>query len=129
MATNPKKPASIDEYIAGFDPEVREILEAIRRTIRKAAPEAAEVISYQMPAFKQHGILVYFAAWKKHIGLYPPVSGDAELEQAVAPYAGEKGNLQFPLNEPMPYDLIERIVKHRVQQNEAKAKAKRKQKR
>ena len=126
MATNPKKPASIDEYIAGFDPEVREILEAIRRTIREAAPEAAEVISYQMPAFKQHGILVYFAAWKKHIGLYPPVSGDAELEQAVAPYAGEKGNLQFPLNEPMPFDLIERIVKHRVQQNEAKAKAKRK---
>ena len=126
MATNPKKPASIDEYIAGFDPEVREILEAIRRTIREAAPEAAEVISYQLPAFKQHGILVYFAAWKKHIGLYPPVSGDAELEQAVAPYAGEKGNLQFPLNEPMPFDLIERIVKHRVQQNEAKAKAKRK---
>src|SRR5687768_10759846 len=120
MATKPKKPASIDEYIAGFEPDVRAILESIRKTIRDAAPEAEEVISYQMPAFRQNGILVYFAAWKKHIGLYPPISGDDELEKAVAPYAGEKGNLQFPLDEPIPYGLIERIVTLRVSQNEAK---------
>ena len=79
-----------------------------------------------MPAFKQHGILVYFAAWKQHIGLYPPISGDKALEKAVARYAGPKGNLQFPLDEPMPYDLIERIVKLRVKQDSAKAAAKRK---
>lgn len=105
---------------------MRAILKAIRRTIRDAAPKADEVISYQMPAFRQNGILVYFAAWKKHIGLYPPVSGDEELEKALAPFAGQKGNLQLPLNEPIPYDLIERIVKLRVSQNEAKAKARRK---
>jgi uncharacterized protein YdhG (YjbR/CyaY superfamily) len=126
MATSSEKPASIDEYIVRFEPEMREILETIRQTVREAAPEAKETISYQMPAFKQKGILIYFAAWKKHIGLYPPVSGDEDLKKAVEPYAGEKGNLQFPLDEPIPYDLIKRIVQHRVQQNEAKAKARRK---
>ena len=102
-------------------------LEKVRTTIRAAAPEAKETISYQMPAFKQHGILVYFAGWKEHIGLYPPVSGDKALEKAVAQYAGPKGNLQFPLDEPIPYDLIKRIVKLRVKQDSAKA-AKRKRK-
>ena len=102
------------------------ILEKVRATICQASPDAKEKISYQMPAFKQHGILVYFAAWKKHIGLYPPVSGDKTLEKAVAKYAGPKGNLQFPLDEPIPYDLIERIVKLRVKQDTAKAAAKRK---
>ena len=81
-----------------------------------------------MPAFKQHGILVYYAAWKQHIGLYPPISGDAAIEKAVARYAGPKGNLQFPLDEPIPYKLIERIVKLRVRQDAAKAAAKKKQK-
>ena len=99
--------------------------EKVRETIRGAAPDAGETISYKMPAFKQHGILVYFAAWTNHIGLYPPISGDKTLEKAVAPYAGPKGNLQFPLNEPIPYDLIERIVKLRVKQDTAAA-AKRK---
>ena len=112
------KPAKdIDEYIARFPADVQAILEKVRTTISKAAPEAKEVISYQMPAFKQHGILVYFAAWKKHIGLYPPISGDKALEKAVARYAGPKGNLQFPLDEPIPYELIERIVKLRVKQD------------
>ena len=78
-----------------------------------------------MPAFKRHGILVYFAGWKNHIGLYPPVSGDKALEKAVARYAGPKGNLQFPLDEPVPYDLIERIVKLRVKQDNEKAEARR----
>lgn len=110
-------PQNIDEYIAGCPDHVQEILQKIRLTIRAAAPTAKEVISYQMPAFHLKGNLVYFAAWKRHIGLYPPISGNAELEQAVAVYAGAKGNLQFPLDQPMPYDLITRIVQHRVKQN------------
>jgi uncharacterized protein YdhG (YjbR/CyaY superfamily) len=119
-------PKTIDEYIAVFAPDVQAILKKIRQTIRRAAPDAEEVISYQMPAFRLHGMLVYFAAWQNHVGLYPPISGDAKLVKAVARYAGPKGNLQFPLDEPMPYDLIERIVEHRVKQNLAKAAAKRK---
>src|SRR5215470_4559573 len=121
----PKKPKGIDGYISQFPADVQAILEQLRATIRHAAPEATETISYMMPAFKQHGILVYFAAWKKHVGLYPPISGDKALEKAVAPYAGPKGNLQFPLDEPIPYDLIERIVKLRVKQDSAKAETKR----
>lgn len=119
---------NIDGYISQFPADVQEILEQVRETIRHAAPDAKEKISYQMPTFKQHGILVYFAAWKKHIGLYPAISGEKTLEKAVARYAGSKGNLQFPLEEPIPYDLIERIVKLRVKQDSAKAAAKRKKK-
>jgi uncharacterized protein YdhG (YjbR/CyaY superfamily) len=115
---------AIDGYISRFPADVRAVLNKVRKTIRKAAPDAKEVISYQMPAFKQHGILVYFAAWKKHIGLYPPISGDRNLEKAVARYAGPKGNLQFPLDEPIPLDLIERIVNLRVKQDTEKAMAK-----
>jgi uncharacterized protein YdhG (YjbR/CyaY superfamily) len=121
-----QKPKDIDGYVSQFPDEVQAVLEKVRATIRHAAPEAKEVISYMMPAFKQHGILVYFAAWKKHIGLYPPISGDKTLEKAFARYAGPKGNLQFPLDEPIPYDLIERIVKLRVKQDTAKAAARRK---
>ncbi|MHB0955016.1 MAG: iron chaperone [Pirellulaceae bacterium] len=119
-------PKDIDEYIARFPAEVRGILAKVRATIRMAAPEAKETISYQMPAFKQHGILVYFAGWKEHIGLYPPVSGDIALVKAVARYAGPKGNLQFPLAEPIPYALIKRVVKLRVKQDSEKAATKRK---
>ncbi len=119
---------NIDGYISQFSADVQAILEKVRATIRQAAPDAKEVISYQMPAFRQHGILVYFAAWKKHIGLYPPISGDKTLEKAVARYAGPKGNLQFPLDEPIPYALIERIVKLRVKQDSEKAAARRKKK-
>jgi uncharacterized protein YdhG (YjbR/CyaY superfamily) len=105
---------------------VQDILGNVRETIRHAAPDATETISYQMPAFRQHGILVYFAAWKSHIGMYPPISGDKVLEKALARYAGPKGNLQFPLDEPMPLDLIERIVTLRVKQDAEKAAAKKK---
>jgi uncharacterized protein YdhG (YjbR/CyaY superfamily) len=105
---------------------VQAILVQVRTTISNSAPQATETISYQMPAFKQHGILVYFAAWKKHIGLYPPIIGNKTLEKAVARYAGPKGNLQFSLDEPVPYDLIARIVKLRVKQDSAKAAEKRK---
>src|SRR5690242_7870961 len=90
-------PQPIDDYIALFPPEVQAILEKIRLTVRQAAPEAEEIVSYRMPAFRLNGILVYFAAFKNHIGLYPPVRGDAKLEKSIAPYAGEKGNLRFPL--------------------------------
>lgn len=121
MKTNRRAPTTIDEYISAFSPEVQGILKKIRQVVRRAAPDAQEVISYRMPAFKLNGVLVYFAAFKKHIGLYPPIRGDAKLERAVAPYAGEKGNLRFPLDQPIPYDLIERITKHRVRQNLAKA--------
>ena len=121
-------PNDVDNYIAQFDPDVRDVLQKIRATIRLAAPEAIEVLSYKMPAFKLKGILVYFAAWKKHIGLYPPISGDTSLEKALAKFAGPKGNLQFPLDEPIPYKLIERIVKLRVKQNLLKAEMKRKKK-
>ena len=116
-------PASIDEYIAGFAPDLQSILNKIRATIKSEAPAAEEIISYRMPAFRLHGILVYFAMFKKHIGLYPPVSGDTAIEKAIAPYAGPKGNLKFPLDQPIPFKLIRRIVKLRIKQNLAKAKA------
>ena len=121
-----EKPKDIDDYIARFPADMRGVLEQVRETIRRAAPDAKEVISYMMPAFKKHGILVYFAAWKKHIGFYPPISGDKALEQSIARYAGPKGNLQFPLDEPIPYRLIEQIVKLRVRQDSAKSSMKRK---
>jgi uncharacterized protein YdhG (YjbR/CyaY superfamily) len=124
LPTSRATPKSIDDYIAAFSPDVRLILERIRLTVRKAAPEARETISYRIPAFTQCGILVYFAAFKNHIGLFPPVSGDPKIEKAISPYAGEKGNLRFPLNQPIPYGLIQRIVKLRLKQNLAKAAAK-----
>jgi uncharacterized protein YdhG (YjbR/CyaY superfamily) len=112
--------ASIDAYIAASPPGVRPILRKIRATIRRAAPDAEEVISYRMPAFRGRGILLYFAAFKEHIGLFPPVSGDARIEKAIAKYAGPKGNLRFPLDAPIPYELIERIARLRVAQDRAK---------
>lgn len=121
-----QKPTDIDGYIKQFPANVQVVLRAVRDTIRRAAPNATETISYQMPAFKQTGILVYFAAWKSHIGLYPPISGDKAIEKAIARFAGPKGNLQFPLDEPIPLDLIQRIVKLRVKQDDAKAAAKKK---
>ena len=117
MAVRTSAPASIDGYIAASPSAVRPILKEIRRIISTAAPGAEELISYRMPAFRLSGILVYFAAFKNHIGLYPPVSGDARLEKALAPFAGPKGNLRFPLDRPIPYALIKRIVRLRVRQN------------
>jgi uncharacterized protein YdhG (YjbR/CyaY superfamily) len=115
---------SIDEYIAGCAPEVRATLEKLRATIRRAAPGATEVISYRMPAFRLHGMLVYFAAFKKHIGMFPPVRGDAKLQAAASKYAGPKGNLKFPLDAPIPYALVARIVRFRVKQDLAKTRKK-----
>ena len=121
MAARRPAPQDIDAYIAKAAPDVRPILERVRATIRAAAPGAEEVISYGIPAFRLNGILLYFAAFKHHIGLYPPISGDAALQKAISRYAGEKGNLKFPLDEPMPYALIKRIAKLRVKQDRAKA--------
>jgi uncharacterized protein YdhG (YjbR/CyaY superfamily) len=118
------KPANVDDYIAGFPAEVQAILKKVRATVTAAAPEAQEVISYRMPALKQKGILIFYAAFKGHIGFYPPISGDAKLEQAAAPYAGEKGNLRFPYAQPIPYELIGKLTKLRVAQDKAKAAAK-----
>ena len=125
MAAARAKPQSVDQYIAACPPEARAILRKLRSTIKRAAPpEAEEIISYRMPAFKLRGILIYFAAFKNHIGIFPPIRGDAKLEAAVAKYAGPKGNLKFPLDQPFPYSLAERIVKFRVKQNLAKARKK-----
>ena len=121
MAIRKAAPRNIDEYIATAPSEVQPILEKIRRIVRGAAPGAQELISYRMPAFRLHGILVYFAAFKHHVGLYPPVSGDAELERALRPYAGPKGNLKFPLDRPIPYGLIKRVMLLRVRQASVRA--------
>src|SRR5688500_13350616 len=110
------KPRDIDSYVALFPKDVQVWLTKIRRTIRTAAPKATEVISYNIPAFKQLGVLVYFAGFKNHVGLYPPVRGDSALEKAAAKYAGPKGNLKFPYDEPLPLSLIARIVRHKVRQ-------------
>ena len=119
-------PRNIDDYIASFPPGVRAILEKIRLTIKKAAPDAQETISYGMPTFTLCGTLVHFAAFKKHIGFFPPVRGDERLEKAAAAYAGEKGNLRFPLDQPIPYGLIERLVKLKAKQNLFKVRGSRK---
>ena len=121
MATSRSAPANVDQYIATFPPEVQAVLQRVRQVVRDAAPDAQEVISYQMPAFKLNGILVYFAAFKNHIGFYPPIRGDARIEKAASPYAGEKGNLRFPLDRPIPFDLISRLTKLRVKQDLARA--------
>ena len=120
MAASRSAPANVDQYIATFPPEVRAVLQRVRQVVREAAPDAREVISYRMPAFKLNGILVYFAAFKSHIGFYPPIRGDARIEKAASPYAGEKGNLRFPLDGPIPFDLISRLTKLRMKQDLAK---------
>lgn len=113
--------ASIDDYIAAQASAVQPILQHIRAIAREEAPQALETISYRMPALMQGGALLYFAAFKKHIGVYPPVRGDAALLRSLAPYRGEKGNLSFPLAEAMPYALIRRVVQQRVKEMAAKA--------
>jgi uncharacterized protein YdhG (YjbR/CyaY superfamily) len=125
----PSAPENIDEYIAACPPEVQAILQKVRLAIRKAAPRAVEKISYKMPAFALEGDLIYFAAFKKHIGVFPPVRGDDKLRKALARYRGQKGNLKFPLDEPMPYDLIRQVVKFRVKEHREALQSKRKQKR
>ncbi len=124
MPTPSEQFETIDAYISAFPKHVQDTLEAIRRTIQRAAPEAEEAISYRMPAFKLKGhALVYFAAFKSHIGLYPPPP--EALKKAVSPYAGPKGNLKFPLDKPIPLDLVKKIAQHRAQQISEKPARKR----
>lgn len=118
-------PRTIDEYIATFDPGIREILNRVRAAARAGAPDAKEIISYRMPALRQHGVLVYFAAFRGHIGFYPPIRGDATLEAQAAPFAGEKGNLRFPYEQPIPYDLITALTRLRAVQDASKARTRR----
>ena len=117
MRTKPTAPKDIDEYIEGFPTDVQKILEKIRKTIRKAAPDAKEAIKYQMPTFILNGNLIHFAAFKKHIGLYPAPRGIESFKDEMAPYEGAKSSLRFPLDKPIPFNLISRIVKFRVQKN------------
>jgi uncharacterized protein YdhG (YjbR/CyaY superfamily) len=111
-----KAPSDIDAYIAGFPENVRAILQKIRVTIQKAAPQAEEAISYQIPTFRLNGNLIHFAAFKSHIGLYPVPGG---MDDQVAKYQTGKGTLKFALDEPIPYDLIRAVVKMRIQESAA----------
>lgn len=117
-----KKPENIDQYIKGFPTDIQEILEKVRITIQNAAPNAKEKISYAMPAFEQNGILVYFAAFKNHIGLYALPSGHQAFKEELSLYKTGKGSVQFPFDQPIPYDLISQIVQFRVKENLEKKK-------
>ena len=121
-ATRPL-PETIDEYIAGFPPDIQEILERVRTTIREAAPDAEEAIKYQLPTFRLGGNLVHFGAFKQHIGFYPTPSGIEAFEDELSSYGTAKGSVKFPLDEPMPYQLIRRIVEFRVNETREKAQA------
>ena len=113
---------TINEYINSFPIEVQKLLQAIRQTIKETVPEASERISYQMPAFYLNGNLVYFAAFKNHIGFYPFPSGVADFQREASGYKTSKGAIQFPLEKPIPYELVKKIVKFRVKENLAKGK-------
>jgi uncharacterized protein YdhG (YjbR/CyaY superfamily) len=113
----PKRINSIDEYIASFPVDVQEKLNSLRKTIKTAAPDAKEKISYQMPAFELYGILVYFAGFKKHVGFYPTASGIEAFKSELKNYKQGKGSVQFPLDKPIPFDLVTQIVKFKVAEN------------
>lgn len=121
MESNSTVPETIDEYIANFPHDIQEILEKIRTVIKTAAPDATEKISYQMPTFFLNGNLVHFAVFKKHIGLYPTPSGITEFNDQLSAYVKAKGSVQFPLDQPIPYDLIGKITAFRAEENLAKA--------
>jgi uncharacterized protein YdhG (YjbR/CyaY superfamily) len=121
---NDSKPENFQEYVKTFPAEVQLILEQVQQTIKKAAPDAIEVISYGMPAFKYHGMLVYFAGFKNHIGFYALPSGNEAFKSELAAYKMGKGSIQFPLEKPMPLALITQIVKYRMEENLEKEKIK-----
>jgi len=117
MKKSKKHFTTIDEYIASFPKEIQEILESIRQTIRYSAPNATETVSYQMPTFRLNGILVHFAAHKNHIGFYPTPSAITEFSKELSNYEFSKWAIKFPLNEPIPLELIKKIVEFRVKEN------------
>ena len=125
MRTSKAAPKNIDAYIAGFPSDVQQILQEIRKTIRKAAPDAEETISYLIPTFNLKGkYLIYFAAYKKHVGLYPAPRGSEKFKKELSAYDGGKGTVRFPLDKPIPLELITRIVKFRIKENLERAKLK-----
>lgn len=124
MKTDRASPKSIDEFIAGYPRDVQVILQQIRTTITKAAPDAEEAIKYQIPTFVLNGNLVHFAAFKNHVGFYPTSSGIEEFKEALSPYEGGRGSVRFPINKPMPLSLIDEIVKFRVREVQAKSTTK-----
>jgi uncharacterized protein YdhG (YjbR/CyaY superfamily) len=124
MNAKPTSSKNIDDYIAGFPEDVQKVLEKIRMTVRKAAPQAEEIINYGIPTFTLHGNLVHFAGFKNHIGFYPTPSGIEKFKDELSKYEGAKGSVQFPLEQPIPYGLISKIVKFRVKENLEKAAAK-----
>jgi uncharacterized protein YdhG (YjbR/CyaY superfamily) len=126
METKTAAAKNIDEYIAGFPPEVQAVLEKVRGTIRTAAPEAEETISYGIPTYKLNGrYVIYFAGYKKHISVYPAPIGVEEFKEELAAYASGQGTAKFPLNKPIPFDLITRMVQFQLKENLAKTAAKR----
>ena len=114
---------TVDEYVSAFAAPARRILQEVRQTIKKAAPQAEEVISYNMPAFKLYGVLVYYAAYQKHVGFYPTPSAIKAFQKELAQYESSKGAVQFPIDQPMPVELITKIVQFRVSEKVAKEKA------
>jgi len=128
MRTDQTAPKNIDEYIAGFPHDVQEILEKIRMTIRKAAPAAEETIKYQVPTFTLKGNLVHFAAYKNHIGFYPAPTGIEKFKNELSIYGSGKGTLRFPLDKPIPFGLIGKIVKFRVKETLERAEGRQKKK-
>ena len=128
MTTNRIKPNDIDEYIAGFPKGTQKLLEQLRATIRKAAPDGEEVISYKMPAYKLNGMLVWYAAYKRHIGFYPTSTPIKFFKDELTDYKTSKGAIQFPIDKPLPHRLITKIVKFRVKENLSKSKTKTKKK-
>ncbi len=126
MKSGSTVPKTVDEYIAGYPRDVQLILKKVRQTIKKAAPGAQEKIAYQMPAFTLNGNLVYFAGFKSHIGFYPIPTGITQFSKELSVYKQGRGSVQFPLDKPIPYGLITRIVKFRVKENLAKARARKK---
>jgi uncharacterized protein YdhG (YjbR/CyaY superfamily) len=116
-----KTATSVDEYIATADPEAKKALRDIRKMIRATAPKAEEVISYQIPGYKYHGMLAFFAAWKKHVSFYPAPWGDESLKKEMSAYEGSKGTIKFALDKPIPLTLIKKMVRYRMKENEMKA--------
>jgi uncharacterized protein YdhG (YjbR/CyaY superfamily) len=120
MATPKKQSKTIDEYIAKFPNNIRDILEKLRRVIGESAPKAEETINYGIPTFKLNGNLVHFAAFEKHLGFYPTPSAIVAFKKELSPYKQAKGSVQFPIDKEIPFDIVKKIVKYRVKENQVR---------
>ncbi len=124
MKPNESDSSVIDDYIANYPPDVQQILQKIRAIIREAAPEAQEKINYGIPTFTLNGNLVHYAGFKNHVGFYPTPSGVEKFKKQLSKYEGAKGSVKFPLDQPIPYELIRKIAEFRVKEQRAKTKKK-----